>query len=401
MKLFYAPALWAHYGRIRLFRVAPRSRSVPPTLWVDVTRTARQARNTGVERVTREVSRALLRLAETEEIGVKFFSVGHFGNLSRVPNHWLDAPNPVNLPKKRERALISRKDSVLLLDLSLPPRGLNASDVRFFRRQRVQIIQVVYDLLPLTLPHLFPAQKKLIFSFWLKQVIDAQSLLFISDKVRSEFVQLFGNARAEVTTILPLSSTTFPKRQPAALEARGHGSLRLVALGTLEPRKDYESLVDAFRIAREKGVSLELVIVGSPGWSKYTVREILRLSEKQASWFTVKQGLSDAEVHALIESSLGLIANSIDEGFGLPLVEAGAQGARVLARDIPIFREVAPWASFFSGNSAQEVADSIIEAVRQGGGFMPEQLREGSGWTSAASAVFEVVKGFASKDENS
>lgn len=65
-----------------------------------------------------------------------------------------------------------------------------------------------------------------------------------------------------------------------------------------------------------------------------------------------------------------MLAASEDEGFGLPLIEAAQHGLPILARDIPVFREVAgEHARFFQAAEPQELADALqgwIEA-----GFTP------------------------------
>jgi glycosyltransferase involved in cell wall biosynthesis len=65
-----------------------------------------------------------------------------------------------------------------------------------------------------------------------------------------------------------------------------------------------------------------------------------------------------------------LLAASEVEGFGLPLIEAAQRGVPILARDIPVFREVAgAHASYFSGNRADELALAVqgwLSLARQG-----------------------------------
>src|SRR5690606_7426170 len=60
------------------------------------------------------------------------------------------------------------------------------------------------------------------------------------------------------------------------------------------------------------------------------------------------------------KSSTCLIAASVNEGFGLPLIEAARHGLPIIARDIPVFREVAGnYAYYFDGSTGNELADAI------------------------------------------
>ena len=72
-----------------------------------------------------------------------------------------------------------------------------------------------------------------------------------------------------------------------------------------------------------------------------------------------------------------LLATSEGEGFGLPLVEAAHYGLPIIARDIPVFREVAgKHAYYFSGENAQALADALGDWLRLG--EAPSHLLQGS-----------------------
>jgi glycosyltransferase involved in cell wall biosynthesis len=74
------------------------------------------------------------------------------------------------------------------------------------------------------------------------------------------------------------------------------------------------------------------------------------------------EGVSDEYLEHLYNHSDCLIAASYGEGFGLPLIEAAQYKLPIIARDLPVFREVAgEHAWYFSGASAQEMAQSLTE----------------------------------------
>ena len=72
------------------------------------------------------------------------------------------------------------------------------------------------------------------------------------------------------------------------------------------------------------------------------------------------EGISDEYLEALYAASSCLIAGSYGEGFGLPLIEAAQHGISIIARDIPVFREVAgDHAYYFSSETGQDLAVEI------------------------------------------
>jgi glycosyltransferase involved in cell wall biosynthesis len=72
------------------------------------------------------------------------------------------------------------------------------------------------------------------------------------------------------------------------------------------------------------------------------------------------EGISDENLEKVYAASTCLIAASYGEGFGLPLIESVQHGLPILARDIPVFREVAgEHAAYFKSETPSELAASI------------------------------------------
>ncbi|HCF59597.1 MAG TPA: hypothetical protein DFS52_16580 [Myxococcales bacterium] len=109
----------------------------------------------------------------------------------------------------------------------------------------------------------------------------------------------------------------------------------LCAIGTLEPRKNLPTLLQAFAQAAIPGVKLALI--GDRGWREGPLREAL---SRMPSDSVVLTGWLDTEqVYDLIASSAGLAYPSLYEGFGFPPLEALALGVNVACADLPPIRE--------------------------------------------------------------
>ena len=142
-------------------------------------------------------------------------------------------------------------------------------------------------------------------------------------------------------------------------------------VGTIEPRKGYLEVLKAMQILWEKGISIKLTIVGQEGWkalpdiSRQNIPETIILIRFLESRFpnmlTWLDNATDEQLFECYKSSEVLIAASYGEGFGLPLIEARNHGLSIIARDIPIFREVLNnHAQFFSSNNHLELADWLL-----------------------------------------
>jgi glycosyltransferase involved in cell wall biosynthesis len=131
-------------------------------------------------------------------------------------------------------------------------------------------------------------------------------------------------------------------------------------VGTLEARKGHRQAVDAMEQLWADKVDANLVIVGNQGWkTEDLVEQIQRHPELNNRLFWL-QGISDEMLEQLYRSARALLAASQGEGFGLPLIEAAQYELRIIARDIPVFREVAgEHAYYFRGEDASELADAM------------------------------------------
>ena len=148
-------------------------------------------------------------------------------------------------------------------------------------------------------------------------------------------------AKADLVTALGLA----PERvhvTPNGVDARffeahaseGPRAPYLLAVGTLEPRKNLPALLEAFRRLRREGRDLELVLVGRQGWT-----DSLPLAELEP-YVRLTGAIPDAELAELYAAAACFVLPSLYEGFGLPLAEAMAAGTPAVASDIPALREV-------------------------------------------------------------
>jgi glycosyltransferase involved in cell wall biosynthesis len=137
-------------------------------------------------------------------------------------------------------------------------------------------------------------------------------------------------------------------------------NISFLMVGTLEPRKGHLQVLEAFECLWKEDKPINLVIVGKKGWM---VDELIqRLSghselNKRLFWL---QGISDEYLERVYSESTCLIAASYGEGFGLPLIEAAQHKLPVIARDIPVFREIAgDHAYYFKADKPHQLAKAI------------------------------------------
>ena len=149
---------------------------------------------------------------------------------------------------------------------------------------------------------------------------------------------------ADVQSILPSQGNS--SKRVLVLEQL-QGSISFLMVGTLEPRKAYEEVLEAFERLWQEGLPLNLVLVGKQGWMVEELVEQLRSHHELNRRLFWLEGISDEYLEQVYLVCTCLIAASYGEGFGLPLIEAAQHKLPIIARDIPVFREVAGENAFF------------------------------------------------------
>src|SRR4029077_966217 len=111
-------------------------------------------------------------------------------------------------------------------------------------------------------------------------------------------------------------------------------------VGTLQPRKNVEALLDAYEalppaIRRKR----QLVIVGKYGWNAETLRRRLEDArpENRCVWLDY---VPREELYPLYAGAGTFVFPSLAEGFGLPILEALAKGLPIIASDLPVLRDL-------------------------------------------------------------
>lgn len=145
----------------------------------------------------------------------------------------------------------------------------------------------------------------------------------------------------------------------------------LLGLGTLEPRKNLARLVEAWRLL---GGDLRLVLAGGEGWGDASALDDPRIT---------KLGyVTDDEVARLYRGAAVFAYPSLFEGFGMPVVEAMACGAPVVASSHPSLDEACGDAAVrVDPGSAEAIARGVEEALRGRGELVPRGLAHAAGFS--------------------
>src|SRR5690606_30465686 len=114
----------------------------------------------------------------------------------------------------------------------------------------------------------------------------------------------------------------------------------ILAVGTVQPRKNYARLVEALALLRAEGIDVALVVVGGRGWMETPIFDTVTRLE-MGPYVKFPGYVDDADLPALYTHAAAFAMPSLYEGFGLPVLEAMACGTPVVTSTVSSLPEAA------------------------------------------------------------
>jgi glycosyltransferase involved in cell wall biosynthesis len=383
--------VWPDDQEVRLLAtVIDRNHPLPQPskrLYLDVTATSRSDLKTGIERVARALTLALLEAppAGHRVEPVYLSDAGGSWHYRYARQYTLGLIGCATDVLADDPVEPECGDILLALDLSgdLLVQAKAAGLFTTWRNRGVRVYATVFDLLPVINPEVFPPGADTVHGRWLEAISAFDGAVCISRAVADGLRSWQSGVGLEWKDRRPYSIEWFPlgadvlnsaptvglppdaKRTVERIRTRPS----FLMVGTIEPRKGYLQVLDAFDSLWSDGLDANLVIIGSEGWKhlpdamrRDIPQTVMRLRShpelnKRLFWL---EGISDEYLEMVYSASTCLIAASYGEGFGLPLIEAAQHKLPVIARDIPVFREVAgEHAFYFEADHPDELAQAV------------------------------------------
>ncbi len=184
-----------------------------------------------------------------------------------------------------------------------------------------------------------------------------------------------------------------PGADRATLERLGVRGRYLLHVGTIEPRKDLPSLVAAFDRLAAADPELELVLAGGAGWGSEELGRALARA-RHGSRVRRLGYVAEPDVPALLRSAAAVAYPSLEEGFGLPALEALACAAPLVTTAGTVMAELAgPAALVIPVRRPDALADALAEVLAGGAGVAARRalgIERAARYTWAASADVHV-----------
>jgi glycosyltransferase involved in cell wall biosynthesis len=213
-----------------------------------------------------------------------------------------------------------------------------------------------HDLVPRVHPETSTPEIIRKFDRCVARLRHVDALITDSEFSRGEMVEHLGIDPDRISVCYPgVDRRFFLERADAGIVGKyGAGAPYVLFVGTLEPRKNIEALVDAFASLEDKEV--RLLLVGKAGWGYERIRR--RVEELGLGPRVDFLGyVPEEDLPHLYRGARAFVYPSFYEGFGIPVIEAMAAGAPVVTSNVSSLPEVA-------GDAALLVPPGDVREIR-------------------------------------
>ena len=274
------------------------------------------------------------------------------------------------------------------------------------------LVVSVHDAAPWIFPEAFTARGRWFHAMGARAASRRADLVITGTAAAAEEVAAHMSVPAERIRVVPYGVDA-PGARPSPDETEGvlrryglTGTPYVLWVGSLEPRKGVGTLVAAMaQLAGGPGAGPAggagpvpvLVLAGYAGWQNSALLPAPELARLGQGFRQIGR-VTDAELQALYSSAALFAFPSLHEGFGLPVLEAMAAGAPVVASDIAAIREVAGDAAVLVPPGDAGTWAAAIEALLADGPWRAEMAEQGRrraalfSWAATAAATLEVYR---------
>lgn len=381
--------------------------NVEKNIFVDVTGITQVDLGTGIQRVVNNLymnlvdKRHVIPFRDGAAFGQKRFNFVTPSYSMQTSYAYVDRFQHMNIAQIDKTLGHSMDNAIIfLLDSSWEHASHLTYLLSYALEHNSHVYALVHDLIPFQYPQLLDSDKlRQVFTEWHNMILEkADGIICVSKTTADAVAEYYESMKFVRRT--PLKLFYFhPGADIPALVPQARASVKdfvaakttFLMVGTVEPRKGYKMVLEAFQeIVMENDV--QLLILGHDGWHNDEIKKLLKDNVDLQSHVLWVQDAEDAELQWAYNNTEALIAASIAEGFGLPLIEATHFNLPVICSDIPIFHEVLQDHAVFFQTMNKASFINCIKKWLTGDKPQPHERIYFSTWAEAGSEVCNILE---------
>lgn len=248
---------------------------------------------------------------------------------------------------------------------------------------------VIHDIAQIARPEFFRKKGNLLYRLELRILLRRKGLVIVPSKsVETELRKYFSNIRPKVTLISEglhewVFTPSNDSNKEEIMHKYGLPGEYILFVGTLEPRKNIESLIRGFKEFLNRRPGYKLVIAGKKGWFYESIFKLVEeLNLKDSVIFLGY--VPDNDLPYIYDLSRFVVNLSFYEGFGLPLIEANARNKAVLASNIGVYNELNIQGEYIDPNASSIEIAAAMERLVEFENVNSSSIIATYSWKSAA-----------------
>ena len=340
-------------------------------IFIELSELAKKDAKTGIQRVSKNVLKLLPKISKKTCIPIYSDKKTYgFKNSAKLTED--------KQKKDEEYIEFISNDIIFFPELSIEQTIDKEEYLMFLKQKGIKIIYFIHDLIPIINPETCQNGMVELFPIYITSILNCADGAICNSKATADNLKKYIKEnrpdRIEDFKIEWIhlgsdfennsNSNGIPKDSEILFKAM-ESRTTFLAVSTIEPRKMYDQILDAFDILWKKNQDINLVIVGKNGWNtEKLVKKIENHREINKRLFKLST-INDEYLNKIYDKSSALIMASKAEGFGLGIIEATYNKKPLIIRDIPVFREIAGENAFyFNGFEGKDLANTIEEWLK-------------------------------------
>jgi glycosyltransferase involved in cell wall biosynthesis len=223
----------------------------------------------------------------------------------------------------------------------------------------------VHDLVYKLMPEAMSSRARWAMKMFFERSLSRADVVVTNSRGTADRLHAIIGYKADAVVLPGISSNFRPQPETKIESVLARHSLSrpyLLGVGTLEPRKGLDTLVRSF-CRLQSTLRLpdhSLVLVGDRGWRDFSLTQLLSYSGSRINWLGF---VEDEELIALYSGCEVFVYPSKYEGFGMPVLEARACGARIVTTDSPELHEAGGTDAIYVAPNESGITSGILAAL--------------------------------------